>query len=191
MFERGLTHTRLVVLALVLLSTLAGCSSMARTWRSEQAAGVELETVAPAGSDDTGSAASVRAVSEDAGATLTPSVAEVAAPSAVEPVVRLGTGQFVNPDDARRYRVTTTQAGDIVLNFEEAELRRVVKMILGDLLGETYYMDPTVKGTVTVQNDNSLRRDQLVPILEELLQMNGAALVKAPAGYRVVPLDQA
>jgi general secretion pathway protein D len=87
--------------------------------------------------------------------------------------------------------VTTTDAGDITLNFEEAELRQVVMVILGELLDETYYMDPAIKGTVTVHNDNSLRRDQLLPILEELLQMNGAALVQAPGGYKIVPLGEA
>jgi hypothetical protein len=123
--------------------------------------------------------------------TAAPSAAEVTPSAAAKPVVHLGTGQFVKPDDGRRYRVTTTDAGDITLNFEEAELRQVVMVILGELLDETYYMDPSIKGTVTVHNDNSLRRDQLLPILEELLQMNGAALVQAPGGYKIVPLGEA
>jgi general secretion pathway protein D len=149
----------------------------------------------PVGRDDEApiegapSAAPVAAETPDV--TVTPAVAEVAPSEAAKPVVHLGTGQFVNPDDGRRYQVTTSLAGDITLNFEEAELRQVVKVILGDLLDATYYMDPTIKGTVTVQNDNSLRRDQLLPILEELLHMNGAALVQAPGGYKIVPLGKA
>jgi general secretion pathway protein D len=131
------------------------------------------------------------AAPEAADVTVTPTAAVVTPSAAAEPVVHLGTGQFVKPDDGRRYQVTTSPAGDITLNFEEAELRQVVMVILGDLLGETYYMDPTIKGTVTVRNDESLRRDQLLPILEELLQMNGAALVQAPGGYKIVPIAQA
>jgi hypothetical protein len=49
--------------------------------------------------------------------TATPSAAEVAPSAAAAAVVRLGTGEFVKPDDGRRYRVTTTDAGDITLNF--------------------------------------------------------------------------
>jgi general secretion pathway protein D len=152
--------------------------------RDEEAASVPASPAAPA-------AAEVTVTPSATEMTAAPSAAEVTPSAAAKPVVHLGTGQFVKPDDGRRYRVTTTDAGDITLNFEEAELRQVVMVILGELLDETYYMDPAIKGTVTVHNDNSLRRDQLLPILEELLQMNGAALVQAPGGYKIVPLGEA
>ncbi|MDH3315805.1 MAG: hypothetical protein OER43_08580, partial [Gammaproteobacteria bacterium] len=105
-------------------------------------------------------------------------------------VVREGTGRFINPDSAP-YQVTVEPGGDIVLNFEDADIRQAAKVILGDLLGETYFVDPAVKGTVTLNNDQPLRRDALLPILEVLLQMNGAALVPAPGGYQILPLNKA
>ena len=189
MLERGYSNARVAVFGVALLLILIGCSSLSRAWLSEDVQGGEPAAATQAADAPSPEQDTMAAETPDTAAVS--SIAADAAPSVPRPVVRLGTGQFVNPDNSRRYQVTATPAGDISLNFEAAELRQVVKMILGDLLGETYYIDPTIKGTVTVQNDNSLRRDQLLPILEELLQMNGAALVKAPAGYKIVPLGEA
>src|SRR5207302_7756985 len=38
--------------------------------------------------------------------------------------------------------VTQTAAGGVVLNFEGADLREVIRNILGDILGESYTIDP-------------------------------------------------
>ena len=189
MLERGYSNARVAVFGVALLLILTGCSSLSRAWLSEDVPGGEPAAATQAADSPFPEQDTMAAETPDTAAVS--SIAADAAPSVPRPVVRLGTGQFVNPDNSRRYQVTATPAGDISLNFEAAELRQVVKMILGDLLGETYYMDPTIKGTVTVQNDNSLRHDQLLPILEELLQMNGAALMQAPAGYKIVPLTKA
>ena len=39
----------------------------------------------------------------------------------------------------------------VTLNFEGADLREVVRNILGDILNETYTIDPAVGGTVTIR----------------------------------------
>ena len=41
----------------------------------------------------------------------------------------------------------------IVLNFEGADLREVVRNILGDILNESYTIDPSVGGQVTIRAD--------------------------------------
>ncbi len=80
--------------------------------------------------------------------------------------------------------------GDITLNFENTSLLEVVKVILGDLLAKSYVIDPTVKGSVTLQSSQPLSRDALLPTLELLLRMNGASLVQLGDTYRVVPRDK-
>jgi general secretion pathway protein D len=85
----------------------------------------------------------------------------------------------------------SSDGADINLNFEEIDIREVVKLILGELLGRTYVVDPAVAGTVTMHNEAPVSRDALLPVLEVLLQMNGAALVEMDGGYRVVPLAKA
>lgn len=101
-----------------------------------------------------------------------------------------GTGRFIDTAAAQRRGQAQVQ-GDITLNFENTAIDEVVKLILGDILAENYTLDPTIKGTVTLKTTRAVRRDSLLPILEELLKMNGAAMVWADGLYRVTPLSGA
>ena len=76
------------------------------------------------------------------------------------------------------------------LNFVDADLREVVKAILGDTLGANYVMDPSVQGVVTLQTSNPVPGPDLIPVLESILSVNNATLVEAGGIYRVVPADQ-
>ena len=102
--------------------------------------------------------------------------------------VKRGSGTFVR-------RVTPpsvdTTPGDVTLNFDGTDIREVVKVILGDLLGVNYVLDPAVQGSVSLQTGRPLRRDLLIPTLETLLRMNNAALVDNAGTYEVVPLSNA
>jgi general secretion pathway protein D len=100
-----------------------------------------------------------------------------------------GTGVMVRPPAVREGRQPA--GGEVVLNFENADLREVVKVILGDMLGENFVIDPQVRGAVTVQTSRPLSREALLPTLETLLRMNGAALLRTPQGYQIRPLAAA
>ncbi len=84
-----------------------------------------------------------------------------------------------------------TTPGDVTLNFDGTDIREVVKVILGDLLGVNYVLDPAVQGAVSLQTGRPLRRDLLIPTLETLLRMNNAALVDNAGTYEIVPLSNA
>ncbi len=99
-----------------------------------------------------------------------------------------GTGVFVG---SPRSVTTVHGRGNITLNFENTNLREVVKVILGDLLEANYSIDPAVQGAVTLQTSEPLSRDDLIPTLELLLRMNDAALVAQNGLYNVVPRDSA
>jgi len=58
-------------------------------------------------------------------------------------------------------------------------------------LGLNYVLDPKVQGTVTVQTSRPLSREALVPLLEEVLRVNGVALVRRDDFYEAVPLADA
>lgn len=81
--------------------------------------------------------------------------------------------------------------GEIKLNFQNANLLEVVKVVMGDMLGLNYTVDPTVQGAVSMQTTRALAREDLMPTLELLLRMNGAALVERSGLYRIVPLASA
>jgi general secretion pathway protein D len=102
--------------------------------------------------------------------------------------VRRGSGTFVR---AVSPPGVDTTPGDVTLNFDGTDIREVVKVILGDLLGVNYVLDPAVSGSVSLQTGRPLRRDLLIPTLETLLRMNNAALVDNAGTYEVVPLNNA
>ncbi len=77
--------------------------------------------------------------------------------------------------------------GGVVLNFEGADLREVVRNILGDILNENYTIDPSVGGTVTIRTSTGIPRDALPATLETLLRQNGATMVKSGGLYAIVP----
>ena len=101
-----------------------------------------------------------------------------------------GTGVFVGQPQPQS-PATIQDGGNITLNFENTNLREVVKVILGDLLNVNYSIDPGVQGAVTLQTSEPLSRKDLIPTLELLLRMNGAALVPQIGLYNVVPRDSA
>lgn len=81
--------------------------------------------------------------------------------------------------------------GDITLNFDDADLREVVKVVLGDILGYSYSIDPRVQGRVNLMTSKPLTTDAVPDVLDTVLRMNGAALVESNGLYRVVPLEGA
>ncbi|HEB94882.1 MAG TPA: type II secretion system protein GspD [Sedimenticola thiotaurini] len=83
------------------------------------------------------------------------------------------------------------QGGGLVLNFENADLRDVVRTILGDFLKVAYIYDPRVQGKVSLQTTRQLGPDEVLATLETVLRMNGAAMVPAGESYRIVPVDEA
>ena len=79
-----------------------------------------------------------------------------------------GTGKMVRPPEALLEPIADarTQAdGDIKLNFQNANLLEVIKVILGDMLQTSYTVDPTVQGVVSMQTTRALHRHDLIPTL--------------------------
>ena len=117
--------------------------------------------------------------------------ADTQAPMRLAAQVTEGTGQFVNPAAGRPASRPAAADGDIILNFQAADLQEVAKVILGDLLGQNYVIDPNVSGTVSTDTTHGLAKEDLLPVLDTLLAINQAALIKEPGLYRVVPLTSA
>ena len=118
---------------------------------------------------------------------------ESAKPAATGPTAQeyRGTGSFVDEGAPSRQQVAGTGAGEVTLNFVNADIREVVRSILGDTLNANYLVDPKVQGTVTVHTSRPLPRSALLPMLEEVLRLNGMALVLRDGIYEVLPLQQA
>src|SRR5436305_5928156 len=97
-------------------------------------------------------------------------------------------GQTAGGTAATPAKPAPSPAGSgVVLNFEGADLREVVRNVLGDILNESYTIDPSVGGQVTIRTSTGIPREALVATLETLLRMNGATMVKEGGIYKVVP----
>ena len=87
--------------------------------------------------------------------------------------------------------VAIGEGGDVVLNFVNADVREFLDTVLGKLLGVGYVVDPRVQGTVTLQTARAVPRNTVIGVIEDVLAMNGAALVQSGGVYKVVPLESA
>ena len=78
------------------------------------------------------------------------------------------------------------------LNFENAPVATVAKVILGDVLGVGYTIDPRVQGTVTMASVRPIAKADALYVLENALRMSNVALVRdRGGGYRLVPANEA
>ncbi len=85
----------------------------------------------------------------------------------------------------------TSAGGSIQLNFAKADLPSVVDAILGTALGVPYSVDPRVNGTVTLVSQRPMGRDEALEVLDGVLRMNSATLIRGDSMYRVVPIEGA
>lgn len=108
--------------------------------------------------------------------------------------IRKGTGVFVNntagaaAKSAPGSEDSMAEAGDITLNFEAADLREFVRVVFEDILKKNYMIDPQIKGKVTLHTTYPVVDDDLLPIVESVLQQNGAAVVFQHGIFKVIPL---
>ncbi|MCX7108485.1 MAG: type II secretion system secretin GspD [Methylococcales bacterium] len=102
-----------------------------------------------------------------------------------------GNNRFVAAETTNTKRAAPTGKGSYSLNFDEADLGEVAKVVLSDILGESYVLSPKVTGKVTLQTTEPLTKEELLPTLEMVLRMNNAALVKDGRIYHIEPTADA
>ena len=72
------------------------------------------------------------------------------------------------------------------LQLFQADLNQVIN-IIGNELKINYVVDPKVKGVATISTMGEVKREDLIPLLETILRLNGAAIVKTANFYQIVP----
>lgn len=82
------------------------------------------------------------------------------------------------------------EKGEVTLNFVSAPLSEVVDVILGDVLDQNYSLSPSVDGIVTARTNVAIPKKDVLPVLENLLALNGASLVKSGGIWHVLPFDE-
>src|SRR6202051_3837907 len=85
----------------------------------------------------------------------------------------------------------TASGNGFDLNFENTPVATVAKVVLGDILGTGYSIDPRVQGTVSLVSVKPVPKSDIIFVLENALRLSGVVLVRDTAGYRLTPLGDA
>ncbi len=79
--------------------------------------------------------------------------------------------------------------GQFSFNFDDADVFSVIQTIFGDVLRVNYVVDPKVKGRVTFRSVAPVPRENVLPLMEVILRLNGIAVVEEAGLYRIIPLS--
>ena len=113
-----------------------------------------------------------------------------AADALTRPEFYPGTTRRLNAQ-IRREPSTTTGEEMVTINFVNTSILEAVDVVLSETLGQNYIFDERVTGTVTVRTSNPIPKSTVLPVLENILALNGAALVQSGGVYNVVPIEAA
>ncbi len=77
-----------------------------------------------------------------------------------------------------------------VLNFDNADLYEVIRVI-SEVMKINYIIDPRVKGIVNIHTSGQLSNEEIFPIFQSILELNGATAVQKGILYEIVPFADA
>lgn len=178
-------NTRSLSLLLPAVLLLAACAHTAPGMQAD----ADAERAARARVDGGATAAAVAEASEGEGNAAPAANGEVG--EKPTRILEPGTGELINLEAARQAPRQPPAEGKASLNFADLPIADVVKMILGDLLGENYVIAAGVSGTVTFSTARPVTPEQAFSILEMLLSWNNLALIYVDGQYSVVPAASA
>jgi general secretion pathway protein D len=84
-------------------------------------------------------------------------------------------------------QAATVSADRFELNFDNSPIASVAKIVLGDILGVGYVIDPRVQGNISLSSGRPIPKSDVVFALENALRLVGVALVRDDTGYRLMP----
>src|SRR5580698_7394385 len=100
-------------------------------------------------------------------------------------------GDTTAPVRAANDAGSDTASNGYALTFENAPVTTVAKVILGDILGVGYTIDPRVQGTITLASGRAVSKTDVLFVLENALRMSNVAMVRDHNTYRLIPAADA
>lgn len=80
---------------------------------------------------------------------------------------------------------------DIVFNFDNAEIKDILHVLLGEILNVNYILDNRVVGKINLHATGQVYKEELLTMLNTLLNVYNFALLKEGDIYRVLPKPEA
>jgi general secretion pathway protein D len=104
----------------------------------------------------------------------------------------LGNGRFIGDARARQKGAEAASEGEgVTLNLVKLPIADAAKVVLGDIAGADFVVDPRLDGKVTVHTAKPVTKAAAIDLFQSSLRIAGAAIVESDGAYKIVPLDQA
>jgi general secretion pathway protein D len=111
-------------------------------------------------------------------------------PSAVKPFSFFGAAAPAVSTETTQSIDPVAEAKDgFTLNFENTPVANVAKVILGDILGVGYVIDPRAQGSISLSSGRPISKKDILYVLESALRANNLVMVRESGGYRIVPAN--
>lgn len=159
--------------AIVLSLLLAGCGTRGLTHAKTQALSTQLAAAKPERAQSADPRVNGRVVPEPA----RQSGPLITQQSAASPVGRPQAPHYGN------------QSGDVTLNYVDADIREIVRVILGDTLKVNYSIDSNFQGVVTIHTAKPLKREELLTTLQNLIVQVGGSMTYENGIFHIGPAD--
>ncbi|MEW6377522.1 MAG: type II secretion system secretin GspD [Thermodesulfobacteriota bacterium] len=78
----------------------------------------------------------------------------------------------------------------VVFNFDNADIYEVIR-VMAEIMKINYIIDPRVKGVVNIRTAGQITTEEVFPIFQSILRLNGATAVKKDNLYEIVPFGDA
>ncbi|PPQ30048.1 type II secretion system protein GspD [Rhodoblastus sphagnicola] len=79
----------------------------------------------------------------------------------------------------------------VELNLVNLPIAEAAKIVLGDMQGVDYVVDPRLEGKVTAHTAHPVSKRQALDLFQSALRVSGAALVRSGHIYKIVPAEAA
>ncbi|OBS52680.1 type II secretion system protein GspD [Methylosinus sp. 3S-1] len=103
----------------------------------------------------------------------------------------LGSGRFVGSSRARKKADDAADEDGVTLNLVNLPISDAAKVVLGDIVGADYVVDPRLEGKVTVHTSKPVKKAAAIDLFQSSLRVAGALIVDTDGVYKIVPADQA
>ena len=77
---------------------------------------------------------------------------------------------------------------DVSFFFDDADVYEVIQTIFGEVLKVNYIVDPKIRGRVNFRTTTPIPKDEVLPVMEIILRLNGIAIVEEKGLYRIIAL---
>lgn len=110
-------------------------------------------------------------------------------PAIQPPPVQTSPSLPVQPLNKPEPAKTVTQKGQVSFNFDDADVFSVIQTIFGDILKVNYIIDPRVTGKVNFRSVAPVPKEDVLPLMQVILRLNGIAIAEEGGLYRIIPIS--